>query len=403
MLVTFYDVRKAGHATSQVLENRLWDVFRSSRCAMKLFDGDVSLGARLLTLDIFSTMAECWTEFLEKIRTRGGPSTSRHFNTDKISPSSADREHVTDFSRAVRDLLEAIRITIEAIQLSSDYDPKKQRAFDGILIKARASDRAIRSIVEDIETNIEQRMARAERHINESQATSVKRLSIIAAIFLPLPMASSLLSMNARVRNLGPLWWDYIGIVVLVAFLVLSGYRLSTMWYKVWNNPALTFGLRYARMEYYKAKYAVLDRRKDGVGNATKPNKIGLSMSPIIVIDQILHVGPLLLKWVLGGQTGFALGYFRNRLRLERNSLVPWPNKGAFHVSRMLFIVGVLVSFPLGMFTTTKKGAWGLVYSAVSAVDLFVATVVLWRLQQLLWWMFQEGPKTRSRGDQVPR
>lgn len=98
----------------------------------------------------------------------------RHLFAGKEWPLPGDQEHISDFSRALRDLVEAVKITIDAIQLISQFDSTQQRAFDYVLIEACARNRALRNIMEDIEEWMEQLFTRAERHTDEEQATSVK-------------------------------------------------------------------------------------------------------------------------------------------------------------------------------------------------------------------------------------
>lgn len=355
---------------------------------MELFNGDTELGARLVTFDILTAMAICWIDFLDLVRAEGAPRKFRHLFTGKERPLSGDREHVTDFSRAVRDLLEAVKITIDAIQLVSRFDSTQQRAFDYILIEARARSRTLRSIMEDIEENMEQSLARAERQTNQGQATSVKRLSVIAAIFLPLTMASSLLSMNNRVRDLGPLWWDYAGIVTVVAFCVLTGYRLSTVWHDVLKDPRLQFGMRHANNEYRKAKDAVIEKKEEVSGPSKRLNNVLTFRSPATIYratrDSFAGRGPYLIGMVFGA----IIAVVWQVLGLRSKTLVPWPPKLAFRASKMLLVIGMMVSFVLGMFTSVRTGALALGYSVACAVGLLVATILLWRLQQLLWWTF---------------
>lgn len=59
----------------------------------------------------------------------------------------------------------------------------------------------------------------------ERQADSVKRLTLLAAIFLPLSLASSLLSMGSRAKELGLLWYDYIGLCAVLFFVVITVYQ----------------------------------------------------------------------------------------------------------------------------------------------------------------------------------
>jgi hypothetical protein len=61
---------------------------------------------------------------------------------------------------------------------------------------------------------------------NANQANSVKRLTIIAAIFLPLSLASSLLAMTESVQKVGELWFDWMGLWLTMGFIVALVYSL---------------------------------------------------------------------------------------------------------------------------------------------------------------------------------
>ncbi|KAK4112646.1 hypothetical protein N656DRAFT_70073 [Canariomyces notabilis] len=65
---------------------------------------------------------------------------------------------------------------------------------------------------------------------NEAQAESTARLTTLATIFLPLSLASSLLSMSTRVIDLGVLWYDYFGISLSLFSIVFLLYVLMSWW-----------------------------------------------------------------------------------------------------------------------------------------------------------------------------
>ncbi|KAF2492991.1 hypothetical protein BU16DRAFT_95659 [Lophium mytilinum] len=72
--------------------------------------------------------------------------------------------------------------------------------------------------------NCERRIERINRTIetqnkllNIRESTSVKRLTILAALFLPASLASSFLSMSTRFKNLGPLLYDWLGVLVIIS------------------------------------------------------------------------------------------------------------------------------------------------------------------------------------------
>lgn len=62
----------------------------------------------------------------------------------------------------------------------------------------------------------------AETHHAMRESTSVWILSILAAIFLPLSLATSILSMGTRFVKLGPLLYDFVGVVIILATMVIA-------------------------------------------------------------------------------------------------------------------------------------------------------------------------------------
>jgi hypothetical protein len=58
--------------------------------------------------------------------------------------------------------------------------------------------------------------------IQESE--SVKRLTILAAMFLPLPLGIGMLSMQARFKSLGYLLYDLVGVTIMIGYLALMLY-----------------------------------------------------------------------------------------------------------------------------------------------------------------------------------
>lgn len=70
-------------------------------------------------------------------------------------------------------------------------------------------------------------------YLDGVQAQSVKRLTLLATIFLPISLAASLLSMSTRAADLGNLWYDYFGISVIALFLVSMGYYCLLIWDRI--------------------------------------------------------------------------------------------------------------------------------------------------------------------------
>lgn len=93
---------------------------------------------------------------------------------------------------------------------------------------------------------------------NASQAVSVQQLTILATVFLPMSLATGLLSMGTRFRDLGPLLYDFFGVLALIVTFVLflllalflvaalkerSGVEKFKMYRKYWPLVAAFLGL----------------------------------------------------------------------------------------------------------------------------------------------------------------
>ena len=59
---------------------------------------------------------------------------------------------------------------------------------------------------------------------SNSQAQSARRLTVVAAIFLPLTLAASLLAMNVPAASIGRLWYDFAGMCICIGFVCLACY-----------------------------------------------------------------------------------------------------------------------------------------------------------------------------------
>jgi hypothetical protein len=79
-------------------------------------------------------------------------------------------------------------------------------------------------------------------NIHESQ--SVKRLTILAAIFLPLNLASGILGMQTRFAKLQWLLYDFLGVVILLGQVAILAYIILKVSTKLPNWPRLIGDVR---------------------------------------------------------------------------------------------------------------------------------------------------------------
>jgi hypothetical protein len=65
------------------------------------------------------------------------------------------------------------------------------------------------------------------KFLNIQESTSVKRLTMLASIFLPLSLSASLLSMQTRFKDLDSLIWDFFGVFCIIASTTIVIYFIS--------------------------------------------------------------------------------------------------------------------------------------------------------------------------------
>ncbi|KAK2041416.1 hypothetical protein LZ31DRAFT_392047 [Colletotrichum somersetense] len=82
--------------------------------------------------------------------------------------------------------------------------------------------REVKAILDKLDSNIENGLKLLNLSREIGQTNSVKRLTLLATIFLPLSLAAGILSMQTRFKDLGALIYDFFGVVVIsLAFLFL--------------------------------------------------------------------------------------------------------------------------------------------------------------------------------------
>jgi hypothetical protein len=310
---------------------------------MALFNGDIRLGARLLLFDYFDAALTTWIDFLELVRHQcNRRSRSHHYqHNDDRMPVMGDRHHVEDFAKATRDLIKAMDTTVEAIKVMAPFEEDRHSRFEYLLIKYRARVESLKSTMNDVENYMDAVAICAQQFTNESQASSLKRLTLVASVFLPLTMACSLLSMTTRVNELGPIWWDWFGIVTTLGVVIVAGYRTSAFLHRLWRGTRVSRFMTGFRYELRRAQQRVQKRRK-----------------------KELH-------------------------KPRQHRLVPLSTRLLFTTTKYVFAVGVITSFLVGMFVRggdVAIGAQSLGYSSAGAVGAFIISIVTWRLLKRLFY-----------------
>ena len=180
----------------------------------------MQLGAKLASLDMLRATAECWCKFLTSIR-------KQSITTDFVPDSfqlKHDMQHVREFTQIVRDIGEATEATLTSIADFHEIAPDRCRRFHIIVHETRWKLSAMKDVIKDVQSFYDNLMHFQDSTRSIAQASSLKRLTILASIFLPVSLASSLLSMNTRAATLGVLWYDFFGMSVSVGFIMYVVY-----------------------------------------------------------------------------------------------------------------------------------------------------------------------------------
>ena len=177
----------------------------------------------MVILDLLAAAVECWVAFLAQMLPNIQRFVAGFDDRSRLQNASA-LERLTSL---IRNLDLAIRYTLRAASSSIAVEESiTRRSLDTIeselTFKVQSLGNRIQDMISEIEKNSGVRRSIAQ----ENQTLAVNRLTVLAAIFLPISLASSLLSMSTRVVDLGVLWYDYFGIASTLIFFVYIIYGI---------------------------------------------------------------------------------------------------------------------------------------------------------------------------------
>ena len=130
----------------------LYGLLRDKDSALSLFKGDAKLGILLFTFDLLRATRICWSRFLRDIRDWSQWVGRRRQLTKLHKPLTGDWENLASVSRAIRDLVQALELTISAIDQQLETDSDEKRRFDDLVFKERAYCLTVENTLKDVET-----------------------------------------------------------------------------------------------------------------------------------------------------------------------------------------------------------------------------------------------------------
>lgn len=147
-------------------------------------------------------------------------------------------KEVTKTSCLIRDLKNAGERMLEAIEYLVEFTKEAaaiqhtlsgpstipmapgQAKFTQLQLEIHGLCQQVRGCLSRLSTSLEHDIKFLGMRREMRQTNSVQRLTILATTFLPLSLSAGVLSMQTRFKDLGPLLYDFFGVVVLLGALV---------------------------------------------------------------------------------------------------------------------------------------------------------------------------------------
>ncbi|CAH0026189.1 unnamed protein product [Clonostachys rhizophaga] len=210
-------------------------IMLSDESATKLADGRPELLCQLLLLDIFRAVSESWTRLLRDIA-------ATILALDLPSIHTGDPEQILVEMKGNYEIFNNLLMAAVDLQNSNEY-LLNWLFFDqgGPDCAVTDANRWLKRVIFELRADLEHNRAELERHrdhwsrrwseggelIRKAESKNVARLTLVAAIFLPLSFGADLLGMQFRVRELGFILYDYLGLVVSAGLFVYLIYKIG--------------------------------------------------------------------------------------------------------------------------------------------------------------------------------
>jgi hypothetical protein len=204
------------------LKHHFLKILKSESSATTISQVSPAFACQMVVLDLLRAVIECWIVFVTETLLQTLPyileqdTRSRAYNTDALNSISKISRDIGLLSQASMD---------SALLALKDDDLTSRNKLRAIRVESNARLQRLQHRIDDLIVNFETVSAMKKTLVEEVQTQSIKRLTTLAAIFLPLGLASSLLSMQTRVIDLGILWYDYFGICFLLFFVGVNFYQ----------------------------------------------------------------------------------------------------------------------------------------------------------------------------------
>jgi hypothetical protein len=206
-------------------------ILLSTRSALRFSTGDPKLTCRLILLDLMRSAFDGWWAFFQKLSLSLKGELKLAESVGLLQEFENDVAASSAISSTIRDFVACLYFLIESIQAGLEVGSTKNEQHQSISWKSLAAEvkylaQELLDMAKDLEDRSNRGLSSSVANLNQRQANSARRLTIVASIFLPLTLSASLMAMTTHVNAIGDLWYDWIGLCLVTGTFVLVVYSI---------------------------------------------------------------------------------------------------------------------------------------------------------------------------------
>ena len=175
-------------------------------------------------LNLFTEYIENLTNGYVKRRRQDFDPRSSKLRRWVLEEIASDAHHYRDLSATVESLSSSIEALIGVLKTrptDQEIGAEYSRPFAPLEAELKSCCKDLQQRLNRLSNDLETSLKYLDAMRNRDQTDAVQLLTTLATIFLPLSLSTGVLSMQSRFKDLGVLLYDFFGVVVLFAAVVM--------------------------------------------------------------------------------------------------------------------------------------------------------------------------------------
>jgi hypothetical protein len=190
---------------------------------LKFGNSNCRITTKLLLLDLLTSCMVTWEDFFKDLRRIG---IVQNLKWKSLTELAEDLDDYKDFSNEIRDMNACISYLLDSIEFDMELSERTDRRWKRFRFEVETLKDALSNTADDFANKADLALQHFLTKSAQTQSESSMGLTVIAAIFLPLGLASSILSMSTHVSKIGDIWYDWIGLWFVMGFICASTFLL---------------------------------------------------------------------------------------------------------------------------------------------------------------------------------